>query len=99
MLQEEGLPAVFARHQRLAEATRAAARAWGLEIVCRCPEEYSAVVTALMMPGGTSAVCGCRTACACAGNPDSVRRAANASALDWSWIERGGRIVHPKSRK
>jgi alanine-glyoxylate transaminase/serine-glyoxylate transaminase/serine-pyruvate transaminase len=55
MLQEEGLPAVFARHQRLAEATRAAARAWGLEIVCRCPEEYSAVVTALMMPGGYDA--------------------------------------------
>jgi alanine-glyoxylate transaminase/serine-glyoxylate transaminase/serine-pyruvate transaminase len=52
MLSEEGLSNVFARHLRLADATRAAARAWGLENVCRCSEEYSPVVTALMMPDG-----------------------------------------------
>lgn len=42
MLQEEGLPNVFRRHHRHAEATRAAVRAWGLEIVCEEPREYSA---------------------------------------------------------
>ncbi len=55
MLNEEGLPEVFARHQRYAHATRAAARAWGLEIMCRCSEEYSPVVTALVMPEGHDA--------------------------------------------
>jgi alanine-glyoxylate transaminase/serine-glyoxylate transaminase/serine-pyruvate transaminase len=55
MLHEEGLPGVFARHQRFGDATRAAARAWGLEMMCRCPEEYSPVVTALMMPEGHDA--------------------------------------------
>jgi alanine-glyoxylate transaminase/serine-glyoxylate transaminase/serine-pyruvate transaminase len=52
MLNEEGLPQVFARHRRLAEATRAAAGAWALENVCRNPEEYSPIVTALAMPEG-----------------------------------------------
>lgn len=55
MLQEEGLPQVFARHLRLAEATRAAVRAWDLEILCANPEEYSPVLTAVMMPQGHSA--------------------------------------------
>ena len=55
MLKEEGLPNVFARHRRLAEATLAAARGWGLQNVCRCPEEFSAVVTALTMPDGHDA--------------------------------------------
>ena len=55
MLQEEGLEAVFARHQRHAEATRTAARAWGLEILCREPRHYSASLTALMMPTGHDA--------------------------------------------
>ena len=41
MLQEEGLQNVFARHDRFAEATRQAVRAWGLEILCANPEEYS----------------------------------------------------------
>jgi alanine-glyoxylate transaminase/serine-glyoxylate transaminase/serine-pyruvate transaminase len=50
MLREEGLEACFARHQRLAAATRAAVRAWGLEILCLEPTEYSAVVTAVVMP-------------------------------------------------
>jgi alanine-glyoxylate transaminase/serine-glyoxylate transaminase/serine-pyruvate transaminase len=50
MLMEEGLEACFARHQRLAAATRAAVRAWGLEILCLDPAEYSPVVTAVVMP-------------------------------------------------
>lgn len=49
-LQAEGLPNVFARHRRHAEATRRAVRAWGLEILCRNPTEYSAALTAVMMP-------------------------------------------------
>ena len=55
MLREEGLPAVFARHQRHAEATRRAVRAWGLEILCRNPAEYSGSLTAVMMPEGHDA--------------------------------------------
>ena len=55
MIAEEGLPRVFARHVRLAEATRCAVRAWGLEIACRCPDEYSNVVTAVLMPDGHDA--------------------------------------------
>ncbi len=55
MLREEGLPNVFARHRRLAEATRAAVRAWGLEIVCANPEEYSNVLTGVLMPQGHDA--------------------------------------------
>ena len=55
MLQEEGLQNVFARHTRHAEATRRAVRAWGLEIVCADPAEYSAAVTAVMMPAGFDA--------------------------------------------
>ena len=51
MLREEGLPAVFARHQRHAEATRRAVRGWGLEVLCRNPAEYSGSLTAVMMPG------------------------------------------------
>ena len=55
MLVEEGLPAVFARHDRHAEATRRAARAWGLEILCADPAEYSSTLTALLMPDGHNA--------------------------------------------
>ncbi len=55
MLDEEGLENVFARHRRLAEAARAAVRAWGLEVLCRCKEEYSPVVTAVVMPEGHDA--------------------------------------------
>ena len=51
MLEEEGLPNVFARHDRHAEATRRAVRSWGLEILCEKPEEYSSSLTAVMMPG------------------------------------------------
>jgi alanine-glyoxylate transaminase/serine-glyoxylate transaminase/serine-pyruvate transaminase len=52
MLHEEGLDKVFARHERLAEATRRAVRAWGLDIMCREPKYYSPTVTAVMMPEG-----------------------------------------------
>ena len=55
MLFAEGLPNVFARHDRLAEATRRAARAWGLEILCANPAEYSSSLTALIVPDGHSA--------------------------------------------
>lgn len=55
MLHEEGLDNVFARHDRHAEATRRAARAWGLEILCVEPKEYSSSLTALLMPPGHDA--------------------------------------------
>jgi alanine-glyoxylate transaminase / serine-glyoxylate transaminase / serine-pyruvate transaminase len=55
MLHEEGLPNVFARHQRHAEATRRAVKAWGLENQCRDPRAYSPVVTAVIMPDGHNA--------------------------------------------
>ena len=55
MLFEEGLDRVFARHDRLAEATRRAVRAWGLEILCADPAEYSSTLTAVVMPAGHSA--------------------------------------------
>lgn len=50
MMFEEGLANVFARHQRHAEATRRAVRAWGLEILCKNPAEYSPILTAVVMP-------------------------------------------------
>ena len=55
MLEEEGLQNVFARHARHAEATRRAVRAWGLEILCAVPEEYSNSLTAVMTPAGHDA--------------------------------------------
>ena len=55
MLLEEGLDQVFARHERLAAATRAAVRGWGLEILCQEPSEYSPVLTAVLMPTGHDA--------------------------------------------
>jgi alanine-glyoxylate transaminase / serine-glyoxylate transaminase / serine-pyruvate transaminase len=55
MLLEEGLENVFARHQRLGAATRAAVRGWGLEVLCLDPTEYSPVLTAVLMPPGHDA--------------------------------------------
>ena len=55
MLQEEGLPQVFARHTRLAEATRAAVRGWGLELLPADPAEASDSLTAVLMPQGHDA--------------------------------------------
>jgi alanine-glyoxylate transaminase/serine-glyoxylate transaminase/serine-pyruvate transaminase len=55
MLREEGLENVFARHDRHAEATRRAVRAWGLEVLCAVPEEHSSSLTAVMTPAGHDA--------------------------------------------
>jgi alanine-glyoxylate transaminase/serine-glyoxylate transaminase/serine-pyruvate transaminase len=55
LLDEEGLDAVFARHQRHAEATRRAVRAWGLEVLALDPREYSASLTAVLLPAGHDA--------------------------------------------
>ena len=55
MLREEGLDNVVARHERFGRATRAAAKAWGLDIVAVNPAEYSGVLTAVMMPEGRDA--------------------------------------------
>jgi alanine-glyoxylate transaminase/serine-glyoxylate transaminase/serine-pyruvate transaminase len=54
MLQEEGLANVFRRHDHLAEATRRAVRAWGLEIWAANPAEYSSSSTAVLLPDGFS---------------------------------------------
>ena len=55
MLLEEGLDNVFRRHDRHAEATRRAVRAWELEVWCRRPDEYSSSLTAVRVPEGQSA--------------------------------------------
>jgi alanine-glyoxylate transaminase/serine-glyoxylate transaminase/serine-pyruvate transaminase len=55
MLFEEGLPNVYARHDRFGEATRRAVRAWGLEIQCAEAADYSSVLTGVVMPEGHSA--------------------------------------------
>ena len=55
MLLEEGLGNVFARHDRHAEATRRAAQAWGLEVLCQEPAHYSSSLTALLVPPGSNA--------------------------------------------
>jgi len=55
MLHEEGLENVFARHRRLAAATRAAVEAWGLEVLALDPREYSSSLTAILMPQGHDA--------------------------------------------
>lgn len=55
MILGEGLDNVFARHQRLAAACRAAVNAWGLEIQCADPAVYSPVLTGVMTPEGVDA--------------------------------------------
>jgi alanine-glyoxylate transaminase/serine-glyoxylate transaminase/serine-pyruvate transaminase len=55
LLNEEGLANVFARHDRHAEATRRAVVAWGLEVLCQEPAEYSPVLTAVLVPEGVDA--------------------------------------------
>jgi alanine-glyoxylate transaminase/serine-glyoxylate transaminase/serine-pyruvate transaminase len=55
LLDEEGLENVFARHQRHAEATRRAVRAWGLEVLAKNPAEYSGSLTAVLLPAGHDA--------------------------------------------
>ncbi len=55
MLHEEGLDAVFARHDRHAQTTRNAVQAWGLEVLCQNPENYSSSLTAVLVPDGHDA--------------------------------------------
>jgi len=55
MLHEEGLENVFARHDRLAEATRRAVKAWGLENLNKNASQYSPTITAVMLPDGHDA--------------------------------------------
>lgn len=62
MLREEELSNVFARHGRLAAATRRAVAAWGLDVFALDPVEQSNTITAVLLPDGTDA--------------DAVRRAA-----------------------
>ena len=56
LLEDEGLDQVFRRHERHAEATRRAVRAWNLEILCLEPAEYSSSLTAVLMPEGHSEI-------------------------------------------
>jgi len=49
MIEEEGIQAVYARHDRMARATRAAVRALGLQLVA--PEHPSPAATGLYVPG------------------------------------------------
>ena len=58
MLEDEGLPEVFLRHDRHAEATRRAVRGWGLDVLCANPDEYSSSITAVMMPAGQEGAAG-----------------------------------------
>jgi alanine-glyoxylate transaminase/serine-glyoxylate transaminase/serine-pyruvate transaminase len=59
LLQEEGLPNVYARHSRLAEAVRRCVKAWagnnGPQLFCTNPTRYSDSVTAIVMPEGHDA--------------------------------------------
>jgi alanine-glyoxylate transaminase/serine-glyoxylate transaminase/serine-pyruvate transaminase len=55
MINEEGLDEVFARHSRHGTATRLAVESWGLEIVCKNPDEFSGSLTAVLMPADHSA--------------------------------------------
>ena len=55
MLHEEGLDNVFARHKRHAEATRRAVASWGLENLVTNEQDYSPVLTAVLVPDGHNA--------------------------------------------
>jgi alanine-glyoxylate transaminase/serine-glyoxylate transaminase/serine-pyruvate transaminase len=55
MLHEEGLDNVFNRHDRHAAATRKAVQAWGLEVLCQEPKDYSSALTAVLLPDGHNA--------------------------------------------
>ena len=67
LLEEEGLDNVFARHQRHAEATRRAVRAWGLEVYALDSREFSSSLTGVLMPASlrcsmrTQGISSCRT--------------------------------------
>jgi alanine-glyoxylate transaminase / serine-glyoxylate transaminase / serine-pyruvate transaminase len=55
LLEAEGLARVFARHRRHGEATRRAVQAWGMEVLCANPAEYSPSLTAILVPEGYDA--------------------------------------------
>ena len=55
MIHEEGLDNVFHRHERHAQATRAAVQAWGFDIICKEEKDFSNVLTAVMLPEGHNA--------------------------------------------
>jgi alanine-glyoxylate transaminase / serine-glyoxylate transaminase / serine-pyruvate transaminase len=55
MMEEEGLDNIIARHERMAEATRRAVRAWGLDVLCRDPKAYANALTAIVVPEGVDA--------------------------------------------
>ena len=84
--EEEGLDNVFARHDRHAEATRRAVRAWGLEILCLNPAEYRASLTAVLMPAGprrrraSAKSCSTTSTCRSAAGWASSRARCSASA-------------------
>jgi aspartate aminotransferase-like enzyme len=53
MMQREGLENVYARHDRLCRATRAAAKAMGLKLLA--PDSPSPAATGIFLPGGIDA--------------------------------------------
>ena len=55
LMRDEGLEAIWARHERFGRATRAAVKAWGLDILAQNAAEYSGVLTAVVMPEGRDA--------------------------------------------
>lgn len=55
LMNEEGFDAIFARHEAMGAAVRAAVRAWGLEVLCRDEKYASPAVTAVVMPEGVDA--------------------------------------------
>ena len=55
MLHEEGLDNVFARHNRLAGATRIAVKTWGLENLNKNAAQASPTITAILLPEGHDA--------------------------------------------
>jgi alanine-glyoxylate transaminase / serine-glyoxylate transaminase / serine-pyruvate transaminase len=50
MLEEEGLPNVYARHERLARGVHAAVDTWGLTLCARTPQDRSSTVSAVLTP-------------------------------------------------
>ena len=55
MMEEEGAENIYARHARLAEATRRAIAVWGVENFCAIPEKSSDTITAVLVPDGVDA--------------------------------------------
>lgn len=62
LLDEEGLPQVFARHHRLAQGVRRGVDALGLSLCALDPQWYSDTVTAIRTPEGVDSAEVCRIA-------------------------------------